>query len=109
MFRIQDNFSQSASAQTSAFNGPSIRTNRAVALAAQLVVVGTFTGTAVIQTSQDNINWITQGTPLSIGAGGNFPLEKANMCWNYSRIAYAVTVGTMTSVNTIISIMTDEQ
>lgn len=70
---------------------------------------GTFTATALatgtvqLNKSDDNVNWVTEGSTVSVTATGSYWLEKVDPTALYMRVAYSLASGSFSS-NTVILI-----
>lgn len=98
--KIINQVSNTVTAIVATTAGPSISMDGAQTCSAHInyTASGTSAATVTFQKSNDNINWITEGTPTAItNTTTSVFLEKINPASIWMRILYTLAAGTLTA------------
>lgn len=68
----------------------------------QVTGAGTFSVTAQIEVSNDNLNWVGLGTPTALIVG-TIIVEKVDLTTRYCRLSLVRTSGTVTGLSTVFN------
>ena len=104
MIKVGRNLTQSISASGTA-NGAAVPMSKVYTFSAQTTVtLGAATGVTVcLQKSNDNVNWVNDGTPVAVASTGTFVLEKSPPTTIWMRIAYVVGTGTISATTILVT------